>query len=290
VSSPSAADSAQILRRAPAVADETAASRALRHAAPSALRTVVALIYAFLLTPILIVVLTSFSPTRSSAFPPTGLSLHWYGEFFRSAGFVDAFKFSMQLGAAAAILATAIGFAAAYAIVRLLGRWRDTGHALALLPAMIPHILISIALLLALTVVPLPDFGVLLAGHVLICLPFTIAGITASLDAIDPELEAAALTLGASRLRALWEIVLPLAAPGVLSALIFAFIVSFGDVYIALFLTGPEMTTLPIEIFSYMQWESTPVIAAITSLQIVLIVVLGLVVERLVGLRQIMRF
>ena len=83
---------------------------------------------------------------------------------------------------------------------------------------------------------------------------------------------------------------LPLAAPGVLSALIFAFIVSFGDVYIALFLTGPGMTTLPIEIFSYMQWESTPVIAAITSLQIVLILVLGLIVERLVGLRHIMRF
>jgi putative spermidine/putrescine transport system permease protein len=290
VSSPSAAESAPRLGRTPVVADESATRRALRRAGPSALRAAVALIYAFLLTPILIVVITSFSPTRSSAFPPTGLSLFWYGEFFRSASFVDAFKFSLQLGAAAALIATAIGFASAYAIVRLLGRWRDTGASLALLPAMIPHILISIALLLALTVIPLPDFGVLLAGHVLICLPFTIAGITASLDSIDPELEAAALTLGASRLRALQEVVLPLAAPGVLSALIFAFIVSFGDVYIALFLTGPGMTTLPIEIFSYMQWESTPVIAAITSLQIVLILVLGLIVERLVGLRQIMRF
>jgi putative spermidine/putrescine transport system permease protein len=290
VSSPSAADSAPRLRRTPMVADETATRRTLRQAGPSALRAAVALIYVFLLMPILIVVLTSFSPTRSSAFPPTGFSLLWYGEFFKSTGFVDAFKFSLQLGAAAAVIATAIGFASAYAIVRLLGSWRDTGHSLALLPAMIPHILISIALLLALTVIPLPDFGVLLAGHVLICLPFTIAGITASLDGIDPQLEAAALTLGASRLRAMREIVLPLAAPGVLSALIFAFIVSFGDVYIALFLTGPGMTTLPIEIFSYMQWESTPVIAAITSLQIVLILVLGLIVERLVGLRHIMRF
>jgi putative spermidine/putrescine transport system permease protein len=290
VSSPSAADSAPMLRRAPALADDSALRRALRGAAPSALRIAVALIYAFLLTPILIVVLTSFSPTRSSTFPPSGFSLLWYGEFFKSASFLDAFKFSLQLGAAAAVIATAIGFASAYAIVRLLGRWRDTGQSLALLPAMIPHILISVALLLALTIIPLPDFGVLLAGHVLICLPFTIAGITASLDGIDPGLEAAARTLGASRTRALWEIVVPLAAPGVLSALIFAFIVSFGDVYIALFLTGPGMTTLPIEIFSYMQWESTPVIAAITSLQIILILVLGLVVERLVGLRHVMRF
>ena len=75
-----------------------------------------------------------------------------------------------------------------------------------------------------------------------------------------------------------------------ISALIFAFIVSFGDTYISLFLTGPGMTTLPIEIFSYMQWESTPVVAAITTVQILLILVLGLAVERLVGLRRIMRF
>lgn len=254
------------------------------------LRVVVALIYAYLLIPIAIVVLTSFSPTTSTAFPPSGFSLRWYGEFFKSASFVDAFWFSIKLGIAAALLATAIGFVTAYAIVRFLGRKRETGQSLALLPAMIPHILISISILLALTVVPAPEFGALIAGHVMICLPFTIAGITASLDAVDPQLEAAAMTLGASRLTVLWEVVLPLTAPGILSALIFAFIVSFGDTYISLFLTGPGMTTLPIEIFSYVQWESSPVIAAITSLQILMILMLGLLVERLVGLRRIMRF
>jgi putative spermidine/putrescine transport system permease protein len=154
---------------------------------------------------------------------------------------------------------------------------------------MIPHILISISLLLALTLVPFPELGGLIVGHVMICLPFTIAGIIASLEGVDPQLELAAMTMGASRLRALWEVVIPLVAPGLLSALVFAFIVSFGDVYISLFLSGPGRTTLPIEIFSYMQWESTPVVAAITTVQILLIVVLGLVVERLVGLRQIMR-
>ena len=126
-------------------------------------------------------------------------------------------------------------------------------------------------------------------GHILICLPFTVAGIIASLESVDEQLELAALTLGASRLRVLWEVVVPLVAPGLLSALIFAFIVSFGDVYISLFLSGPGRTTLPIEIFSYMLWESTPVVAAITTVQILLIIVLGLVIERLVGLRRIMR-
>ena len=82
---------------------------------------------------------------------------------------------------------------------------------------------------------------------------------------------------------------LPLVAPGLLSALIFSFIISFGDVDIALFLSGPGMTTLPIEIFAFIQWESSPVIAAITTVQIVLIVLFGLIVERLVGLRAAMR-
>jgi putative spermidine/putrescine transport system permease protein len=250
---------------------------------------VVALIYVFLLGPILIIVLTSFTSTSSTAFPPTGFSLRWYAEFFRSSNFTDAFLFSLKLASMVAPIATVIGFLAAYAIVRFSGRRRELAQSLALLPAMVPNILISMSLLLVLNFVPLPGFTPLLAGHVVICLPFAIAGVTASLDGIDADLEIAALTLGASRLRVLWEIVLPLGASGILSALIFSFIISFGDVYIALFLSGPGMTTLPIEVFSSITWESTPVIAAITTLQILLILALGLVVERLVGMRRIMR-
>jgi putative spermidine/putrescine transport system permease protein len=254
-----------------------------------ALGAFVAAVYIFLLAPILIVVLTSFNATERNAFPPVGFSLRWYGEFLASQGFVEAFAFSVRLGLISAFSATAIGFVTAYGVVRFLGRRRELGQSLSLLPMMVPHILISISLLLALTVVPFPEFGALVAGHVLICLPFTVAGIVASLDGVDPQLELAAMTLGATRLRTLWEVVVPLVAPGLLSALIFAFIVSFGDVYIALFLSGPGRTTLPIEIFSYMQWESTPVVAAITTVQILMILALGLLVERLVGLRHVMR-
>lgn len=255
-----------------------------------ALRLLVAAIYLFLLGPILIVVVTSFDPTTAGAFPPKGVSLRWYGEFFKSDSFLAAFRFSLQLGLLAASIATGIGIITSYALVRYLGRRRELGQTLVMLPAVVPQIIISISLLLALSFVPFPEFGSLLAGHVVICLPFAIAGITASLDGVDADLEAAALTLGASRWRVLAEIVVPLVAPGIISAFIFAFIVSFGDAYIALFLSGPGMTTLPIEIFSYIQWESSPVIAAITSVQILLILVLGLAVERLVGLRKIMRF
>jgi putative spermidine/putrescine transport system permease protein len=246
-------------------------------------------LYAFLLAPILIVVATSFNATALNAFPPRGLSLRWYGEFLRSPGFTSAFRFSLELGALASLGATLIGFVTAYGIVRFLHRRRELGQSLVLLPVMIPHVLIGMALLLMFTVVPFPGYGGLLVGHIVIALPFTVAAITASLDGTDPMIEQAAMTLGASRLRALLEIVVPLAAPGLLSALLFGFIVSFGDVYISLFLAGPGMTTLPIEIFTYMLWESTPVVAAITTVQVLMIIGLGLFVERLVGLRRIFR-
>ncbi|CAH1648371.1 MAG: ABC transporter permease [Chelatococcus sp.] len=249
----------------------------------------ITLLYIFLLLPILIIVFASFSPDQRNTYALSNASLHWYREFFASNNFTSAFQFSLWLALVAAVLATIIGFITAYGIVRFTGRGRNLAQSLVMLPMMVPHILISLSLLLLLTVLPLMELSALIIGHVLICLPFTIAGIIASLEGVDPDLEAAAWTLGAPRWRVLIEVTLPLIAPGVLSALIFAFIISFGDVYIALFLSGPGVTTLPVEIFSYIQWESSPVIAAITTLQIVLIVLFGLFVERLVGLRTAMR-
>lgn len=249
----------------------------------------ITLIYVFLLAPILIIVFSSFNATTANTFPPEGFSLRWYGAFVENQGFVSAFRFSVYLGLIAAFLSTAIGFVTAYGLLRFVKKRREFGQTLAMLPVMIPHILISISLLLLLTILPLPEMTGLIVGHTMICLPFTVAGIIASLEGVDVELELAAHTLGASRFRVIWEVVLPLIAPGLLSALIFAFIISFGDVYIALFLAGPGATTLPIEIFLHMQWESTPVVAAITTLQILLIIVLGLAIERLVGLRRIMQ-
>lgn len=254
-----------------------------------ALALLVTALYVFMLLPIAVVTSSSFSPTMSDAYPWSEASVRWYREFFSAQNFTGALTFSLWLAMVAAASATAIGFVTAYGIVRYLGRRRQTGQSFAMLPMMVPHILISLSLLLLLTRIPIPELAALIVGHVLICLPFTIAGIMASLESVDPDLEAAAYTLGASRLRVLFEVTVPLVAPGVLSALIFAFIVSFGDVDIALFLSGPGMTTLPIEIFSFIQWESSPVIAAITTVQIALVIAFGLLVERLVGLRAAMR-
>lgn len=281
---------------APAFAYGAAPSRTIREPAVdltpfgrAAFGLLITATYAFLLLPISIVVVASFSPTQSNTYALSQASLRWYQEFFASDSFTGAFQFSLWLATVAAAGSTLLGFITAYGIVRFLGRAREVGQSFAMLPMMVPHILISLSLLLLVTQFPVPELSVLIVGHILVCLPFTVAGIIASLESVDPDLEAAAHTLGASRWRVLLEITAPLVAPGVLSSLIFAFIVSFGDVYISLFLSGPGMTTLPIEIFAYIQWESSPVISAITTVQIALIIVFGLIVERLVGLKTVMR-
>src|SRR5262249_14629065 len=128
VASSGSIEAPRALPRAATVADASPLRMALERAGPPLLRLAVALIYAFLLVPILISLPTSSNATQSTPFPPTGFSLRWYGAFLASAGFVDAFKFSIGLGVAAAVIATAIGFVSAYAIVRFLGRWRNLGH------------------------------------------------------------------------------------------------------------------------------------------------------------------
>jgi len=161
-----------------------------------AFAAMIMLLCVFLLLPLLIVVVASFSPTQSNTYALSQASLRWYREFFASDSFMNAFKFSLWLAAVASASATLIGFVTSYGIVRFLGRAREFGQALAMLPMMVPHILISLSLLLLLTLLPVPELSALVVGHVLICLPFTIAGIIASLESVDPDLEAAAYTLG----------------------------------------------------------------------------------------------
>ena len=111
----------------------------------------------------------------------------------------------------------------------------------------------------------------LLCGHLVICTPYVIRSVTAGLVGLDPRLEEAAMSLGATRVQAFFKVTLPLLRSSLLSGAIFAFIISFSDINLALFLSGPQSTSLPVHIFSQIQWQGDPTIAAASSLQIVII-------------------
>ncbi len=243
-----------------------------------------------ILGPIAIVVLVSFSPSEFFAFPPRGLSLRWFHEFFKTPSMRSAFVLSLELALAASILATILGTLASLFLARRRGVAVGLLNALFLSPLVFPTIIIGVALLLFFRRVGMPILPGLILAHVLIGTPYCVRSVLTSLQAFDVSLEEAGASLGASPLRAFFLITLPSIRPGVLSGWLFAFIVSFGELNTALFLTGPGVTTLPIEIFAYLQFQGSQlVIAAASTLQICLVIVLVLSIEQLVGLSGIVR-
>ena len=161
-------------------------------------------------------------------------------------------------------------------------------EALFLAPIVVPEILLGAALFLFWSYVRVKwtaTLAGLALGHLLIALPYVVRSITAGLHGIDPALEEAAMSLGASRAQAFRKVTLPLIRSSVLSGAVFAFIISFSDINIALFVTGPDSVTLPVHIFSQIAWQADPTIAAASTLQILLIGVLLGVVQRVFRLR-----
>jgi len=260
-----------------------AAGRAIRGAAT-------AVAFVLILVPIVIVVVAAFSPKDYFEFPPSGLSWRWFVEFFRLENMRGAFALSVELALASATLATVLGTLGALFLARRRGPLATLLQALFLAPLVFPTIVLGVALLLLYKTVGMPVFPGLLLAHCVIGMPYGFRTVLSSAQALDPALEEAGQSLGAGPLATLVLLTLPLVWPGVLSGWLFAFIVSFGELNAALFLTGPGLTTLPIEIFSYLQFQGSQlVIAAASTLQIVLIIALVALIERIVGLGRIIR-
>lgn len=251
---------------------------------------VTGLAYFLVIAPIAIVVVTAFSPTDFFAFPPPGLSLRWFEEFFRLDNMRGAFLLSLQVALVSASVAAILGMFAALFLARRRGVFATMLQSLFLAPLVFPTIILGLALLLLYKSIGMPVLPGLLLAHALVGMPYCFRTVLASLQGLDPALEEAGQSLGAGPIRTLLLITLPLIWPGVLSGWLFAFIVSFGELNTALFLTGPGYTTLPIEIFSYLQFQGSQlVIAAASALQVGLIIILVAGTERLIGIGRIVR-
>jgi putative spermidine/putrescine transport system permease protein len=249
-----------------------------------------AAVVGFLLLPIAIVAVFAVNPTPFIQFPPVGVSLRWFQKFLASRDFMQAIQLSLTVAAVVAVVATALGATAALALAR--GRLPGARvlTAVFLSPLMLPAILTGLALfqLYVLLDVGRPVWG-LVVGHVLIAIPYVIRTTLAVLHNFDRGLEEAARNLGASPLRTFVEVTLPLIRPGVLAGAIFAFIVSFDQFPVSLFLVAPGRETLPITLFNYLKYDLDGTIAAASMVSIVLSVAVVLVLDRTVGLRAYVR-
>jgi putative spermidine/putrescine transport system permease protein len=229
------------------------------------------LIGVWLLAPMLVVIPMSLTDRRSLGFPPSGWSLQWYERFFTEEQWHGALLTSVQIALLVTVLATGFGTAAAFALVR--GRFPGKGavNALLLAPLVVPVVIVAIAV-----------FGVYLRwqlsgtvlgfvmAHTALALPFVIITVSASLRGFDRRLELAAANLGASPATTFRKVTLPLILPGVLSGALFAFITSFDEVVVALFLQSPDVRTLPVQMFTSVTREVDPTIAAASTMILVL--------------------
>jgi putative spermidine/putrescine transport system permease protein len=244
----------------------------------------------FLLLPIAIIAVLALNPTPYIAFPPVGVSLRWFVKFFSSPEFMNALWLSLGVAAVVVALATVIGALAALAIARgnLPGARLLT--AVFLSPLMLPAILTGLALfqVFMLAGIGRPLWG-LVVGHTLVAVPYVLRTTLAVLHDFDRRIEEAAAVLGAPPARVFREVTLPLIRPGVMAGGIFAFIVSFDQFPISLFLVVPNGETLPVVLFNYIRFDLDGAIAAASMVSIALALMVVFALERLIGLRAYVR-
>ena len=258
---------------------------------PLAFRVLAALALAVLLVPVMLVVLAGLNSGDYLTFPPEGLSLRWIRTFLTSPTFMPAFLFSFGLAAVTMVVSTLLGTMAAVFLTRSTWRGKELLRGLFILPVVLPGVVVGLALYvfyiwtggaLART------FPGLLIGHVLVTMPFVIATVSASLVDFDPSLEEAARSLGAGPLQAFLKVTLPVIAPGISAGTVFAFIISFGQFELTLFLAPADRQPLPLAIYTSLRYAFEPTAAAAGIFAICLVVLSTLLTSRLLDLRKLL--
>ncbi len=230
-----------------------------------ALCATAAVTYLFILAPIVVTAAVSFNAANQSRFPPVGFSLSWWREAF-DPRWLQPLAFSLELAAASAVAATSLGLPLAFGLVRHRFPGRQLIATLSLGPLALPALVTGIAILQVLNLAGaggLYGFPALLVGHVVICLPFTVRTSAISLQGMPARVEQAAFSLGASPLRVLLLVTLPLIKSGVFAGAVFAFIQSFTDYSVSLFLARPGASPISVTILGFLDYGFTPTLAAV---------------------------
>ena len=248
---------------------------------------VLAAVLVFLFAPIVIVVAVSFSPSAIFAFPPDGFSLRWYNAIGNADSLVASVWLSAQIAFLATCVSLTLGTLCAIAVVRGLV---PAGKAIATFmasPLMLPGLVLGIAFLQAARSVGLRDaYMTLLLAHIVITMPFIMRTVLASLSLFDFTMVDAARMLGYSYPMALWKVLVPNILPGFISGALFAFIASFDNYPVSIFLVDVRTKTLPIQLLNQLEMSPDPTVAAASALLILGTIVALIICDRFVGLRR----
>lgn len=251
------------------------------------LATITALVCAFTVAPVVVVVIESFTATNYIAFPPPALSFKWYAEILNRPEFLLSARVSLIVAVSTSLIATAIGTMTALAL-----RTGFAGSALLrtlfMAPLSLPGLIFGLALLQFLAGLSLPrNMATLVAAHVIITVPFCIRFIGVALLAIGPDVELAAQSLGAGPMRTFRYTTLPLIRSGIAASVVFSFILSFDEVAATLFLASPSAMTLPVRVFVYIDQDYDPLVTSVSAILVFIAVAALALMARTVGLGRL---
>lgn len=242
----------------------------------------VAVVLIYLVFPVFVVAPVSFSSAKYLQFPPPGWSLQWYDNYFQRPGWIPATLLSIRVALVTAVLATVLGTAASLGLVR--GRFpgRDAINSFIVSPLVVPAIIVAIGVYFVYAQARLVGswWGLVLA-HTALALPFVVTNVSATLHGFDERLEYAAMNLGANRWQTFRRVTLPIIQPGVLAGALFAFITSFDELIVALFISGTGAVTLPRKMWDSLRQEIDPTIAAVSTILITISIIVFVSAELL---------
>jgi len=227
--------------------------------------------YLFLLLPSLVVIPIAFGGGQELSFPPKEFSLALFREFLGDPVWWGAALQSLWTAACVTVLSLLIAAPAVYALARGRLRGQRVLELVFLAPMLVPVVVLGLGMYMHLSALRMVNttLGLVLA-HTVVSIPFMLVALGAGLRHADPTLETVAMMMGAGRLRIFVEVVLPQIRHSVLVGALFAFLISFDEVIIAYFITGPQSMTLPVKMYSAIRWELSPVLAAVSTLLVIL--------------------
>lgn len=247
------------------------------------------LVIAFVLAPLLIVVLVAFTPDETLTLPTHGVSLRWFRAILNYPDFISAFFTSVKLAFLSATLSLAVALPAGLAIARARFPGRDFLNALLLSPLVIPGLVLGIALLRFFALIGATgSFAWLVLAHTVIVTPFVLRLVLAAATGLDRSVEHAAQSLGAGAWTTLRRITLPMIVPGITGGWLLAFINSFDELTMSIFVTSPQTVTLPVRMYMYATESIDPMMASVSTLVIFITAAAMLLLDRVYGLNRIL--
>lgn len=247
------------------------------------------LVIIFMLAPMVIICLVAFTPENTLTIPTTSFSLRWFHAIFEHPDFVDSFKNSLWLALLSATIATALAVPAGLALDRYEFPGRGALNGLFMSPLIIPHLVLGVAFLRLFALVGATgSFTWLVASHVIVILPYVLRLVLAALAGMDRSAEQAALTLGASSWTSFRRVTAPMILPGITGGWLLAFINSFDELTMSIFVTSPQTVTLPVRMYMYATESIDPMMAAVSALMVALTAAAMLVLDRAFGLDKIL--